>query len=87
MRRRANYRSRIEIFASILDTVANKGDMGTTKMAYHSRLSYNQICKHIVPLLEGQLLDQHDRFYSITEKGRKFLGLYVDMAEMIKSMQ
>jgi len=85
MRHRANYRSRIEIFASVLEAVADKGDMGTTKMAYHSRLSYNQICKHIVPLVEGRLLIQQDRFYSITEKGRKFLRLYVDMAEMIKS--
>lgn len=83
MRPRAEYRSQMDIFASVLETAANTGDIGITKMAYLSKLSYKQIRMHIEPLLKGHLLVEHDKFYSITEKGREFLRLYDLLTEMI----
>jgi predicted transcriptional regulator len=84
MGRRAKYRSQQDIFASLLETAENKGKMGITKMAYDSRLSHHQIHMHIGPMVKGHLLDQQANFYSITEKGKKFLRLYSDLVEMIK---
>jgi predicted transcriptional regulator len=84
MERRATYRSRMDILASVLETAAKEGDLGITKMAYDSRLSNHQIRSHIRPLVEGHLLDHHNKSYSIIEKGKIFLRLYSNIVEMVK---
>jgi predicted transcriptional regulator len=84
MERRAKYRSRMDISASVLETAAKEGKMRITKMAYDSRLSNHQIRSHIWLLVEGHLLNHYDKSYSITEKGKKFLRLYTNLVDMVR---
>lgn len=84
MERRAKYRSRMDILASVLETAAKEGEMRITKMAYDSRLSNHQIRSHIRLLVEGHLLNHYDKSYSITEKGKIFLRLYSNLVDMVR---
>ena len=79
------YRSRTEIIAMILDSVT----IGTTKtkIMYKAYLSYTQL-KEYLSLLEGSGMIAYEngtQVYRITDKGRKFLKLSVEIGDMVSS--
>jgi predicted transcriptional regulator len=68
MKRRREY---VEVIADIL----RLGKMGTTQMAYGSRLNYSQLRKYLNFLTERGLMARVDeeRAYRTTEKGFRLL--------------
>ena len=79
------YRSRTEIISMILDSVT----VGTTKtkIMYKAYLSYTQL-KEYLSLLEqsGMIMYENgSQVYKITEKGRKFLKLSIEIGDMVSS--
>ena len=79
------YRSRTEIISMILDSAT----VGTTKtkIMYKAYLSYTQL-KEYISLLEGSGMIAYEygtQIYKITEKGRKFLKLSIEVDDMISS--
>ncbi len=80
---RIKYRSKIDIFASILEIASKENNTGITRLMYGSLLSYPQIRSYLVPLLKGNLLICHYKSYSITERGRKFLELYSELVKIV----
>ena len=79
------YRSRTEIISMILDSVT----VGTTKtkIMYKAYLSYTQL-KEYLSLLEqsGMIMYENgSQVYKITEKGRKFLKLSIEIDDMVSS--
>jgi len=79
------YRSKIDIFASIL-AVASEDGIRLTKLMYLTFTSYAQI-KHFLKLLidNGMLeYDKPGQVYKTTKKGFQFLELYKQMEELVK---
>ncbi|MGH3629912.1 MAG: DUF4364 family protein [Sciscionella sp.] len=79
------YRSRTEIISMILDSVT----VGTTKtkIMYKAYLSYTQL-KEYLSLLEGSGMVSYEKgtqVYRITDKGRKFLKLSIEIEDMVTS--
>ncbi len=79
------YRSRTEIISMILDSVT----VGTTKtkIMYKAYLSYTQL-KEYLSLLEGSGMIAYEdgtQIYRITDKGRKFLKLSIEIDDMVTS--
>jgi predicted transcriptional regulator len=82
-------RSIVETYASLLENAAreNATGMGITRLMYTSFLSHRRTVSHLGVLLkDGLLLDYDDsvKLYRITSKGREFLRLCTQMAEMLE---
>ena len=81
------YRSRTEIISMILDSVT----VGTTKtkIMYKAYLSYTQLKEYLSLLEESGMIVYEDgtQVYKITEKGRKFLKLSIEIDDMVSSKQ
>ena len=79
------YRSRTEIISMILDSVT----IGTTKtkIMYKAYLSYTQLKEYLSLLEESGMVEYQDgaQIYKITEKGRKFLKLSIEIDDMVSS--
>lgn len=79
------YRSRTEIISMILDSVT----VGTTKtkIMYKAYLSYTQLKEYLSLLEESGMIVYEDgtQVYKITEKGRKFLKLSIEIDDMVSS--
>lgn len=79
------YRSRTEIISMILDSVT----VGTTKtkIMYKAYLSYTQLKEYLSLLEESGMIKYEDgtQVYKITEKGRKFLKLSIEIDDMVSS--
>jgi predicted transcriptional regulator len=82
------YRSRTDIFATILELATEKG-IGKTKIMYVAFLSYNQINNFLNLLIDHGLLeyDETQRFYRTTKKGFQYLELYRQMEELLKNQR
>jgi predicted transcriptional regulator len=80
------YRSRIDIISQILE-VANGRNATKTKIMYSALLSYNQLKEHRMLLIEKDLLyyDKDTQTFKTTEKGLRFLQLYNQIDDIIKS--
>jgi predicted transcriptional regulator len=80
------YRSRTEIYASILESATEKG-IGLTKIMYANFLSYNQVKYFLKLLIDHGLLeyDKTQRFYRTTKRGFQYLELYRQMEELLKN--
>jgi predicted transcriptional regulator len=81
------YRDRIDIISQILE-VANRGDNATrSKIMYKALLSYAQMKEYLMLLTEKNLLryDEDTQTFKTTEKGFRFLLLYNQIVEMIKT--
>ena len=79
------YRSKIDIFASIL-ALASEDGIRLTKLMYLTYTSHAQI-KHFLKLLIDNSMLEYDkpgRFYKRTKKGFQFLELYRQMEELLK---
>ncbi len=79
------YRSRTDIFASILQSANNPKGVGITTIMYKSFLSHYQLKKYLSIMLENDLikLEEQDHLYKITEKGLRFLQLFSNINELI----
>jgi predicted transcriptional regulator len=80
------YRSRYDIFATILK-VASQKEASQTHVMYGAFMSYYQLRKDVAFLLNNGLLikqqQQRQPIYKTTEKGLHFLRLYAQLTEMI----
>jgi predicted transcriptional regulator len=84
--RKPSYRSRTEIFASILQTARiEKTEVGLTRLMYNSLLSYNQANRYVGVLKENGLLNyDSNKKYTITSKGLRFLELYEKIDNLLR---
>lgn len=77
------YRSRTEIISMILDSVT----VGTTKtkIMYKAYLSYTQLKEYLSLLEESGMIayENGTQIYKITDKGRKFLKLSIEIDDMV----
>lgn len=79
------YRSRDDIFATIL-TVASEKEASQTHIMYGAFLSFHQLREYVPFLLINGLLikqQQQQPTYKVTEKGMHFLRLYGQLTGMI----
>jgi predicted transcriptional regulator len=78
------YRSRTDIFASILESVNNMDGAGITTIMYKSFLSHYQLKKYMAIMLKNDLIrfEEERRIYKITDKGVRFLQLFIHMNEL-----
>jgi predicted transcriptional regulator len=83
------YRSREEAYASILENTARQNTgIGVTRLMYSSYLSYSRTISHLEFLLKEGMLNYDDsvKLYKITPKGRQFLSLYSEMAQLLEAV-
>lgn len=80
------YRSREEIFASILDTTGSGAGITRSKIMFGSYLTYAQVVEYSKILIQRGLLeyDPIDRTYKTTPSGFTFLQLQNELNQMIK---
>jgi predicted transcriptional regulator len=81
------YRSREEIFASILRTAGSGEEKITrSKIMFGSYLTYAQVVEYTRMLIERGLLeyDPIDRAFKTTSSGFTFIQLHDEMSQMIK---
>ena len=73
------YRSRTDIVALILE--ATKDGAAKTKIMYKAFLSYSQLKEYLSILLERELIEYSDKdqIFRITDKGRRYLVLYLKL--------
>ena len=78
------YRSRIDIIASILD-VANGNRVRATEIQFKAYISYSILKEYLVLLLENDLLEyvEGERTFKTAPKGMHFLRTYSQMGELI----
>jgi len=77
------YRSRVDIFASILDAASKKRNASITQLTYGGLLSHRQIVSHMQPLLTEKLIECYEKTFSITQKGREFLQIYNNLVKTL----
>ena len=77
------YRSRTEIVVAILE-IASQGTT-KTRIMYKAYLSYSQLNQYMSFLIENKLIERKlgSELYTLTEKGRRLLHVYKELADMI----
>ena len=82
------YRSRTDITAAILKSAIEENGAGMTRIMYNSFLSFNQIKEYLSLLVTNGLLEYHEgnRKYKTTNKGKRFLKLYENVDELLKTI-
>jgi predicted transcriptional regulator len=80
------YRSREEIFASILGTAGSGAGVTRSKIMFGSYLTYAQVVEYSKILIERGLLeyDPLDRTFRTTPSGFTFIQLQNEINQMIK---
>ena len=80
------YRSREEIFASILSTAGSGAGVTRSKIMFGSYLTYAQVVEYSTILIERGLLeyDPLDRTFRTTPNGFTFIELQNEINQMIK---
>ncbi|HKX21495.1 MAG TPA: winged helix-turn-helix domain-containing protein [Nitrososphaeraceae archaeon] len=80
------YRSREEIFASILGTAGSGAGVTRSKIMFGSYLTYAQVVEYSKILIERGLLeyDPLDRTFRTTPSGFTFIHLQNEINQMIK---
>lgn len=80
------YRSREEIFASILSTAGSGAGITRSKIMFGSYLTYAQVVEYSKLLIERGLLeyDPINRTFKTTTSGFTFIQLHNEMNQMIK---
>ena len=79
------YRSRTDIFASILQSANTSKGVGITTIMYKSFLSHYHLKKYLSIMLDNDLikLEADEHLYRITEKGLRFLQLFSNINQLI----
>ena len=80
------YRSREEIFASILGTAGSGAGITRSKIMFGSYLTYAQVLEYSKMLIERGLLeyDPINRTFKTSSSGFTFIQLHNEMNQMIK---
>ena len=80
------YRSREEIFASILDTTGSEAGITRSKIMFGSYLTYAQVVEYSKMLIERGLLeyDPINRTFKTTSSGFTFIQIHNEMNQMIR---
>jgi predicted transcriptional regulator len=80
------YRSREEIFASILGTAGSGAGITRSRIMFGSYLTYAQVVEYSKMLIERGLLeyDPINRTFKTTSSGFTFIQLHNEMNQMIK---
>lgn len=80
------YRSREEIFASILDVTGSGAGITRSKIMFGSYLTYAQVVEYSKILIQRRLLeyDPINRTYKTTPGGFTFIQLQNELSQMIK---
>jgi predicted transcriptional regulator len=81
-----SYRNTTDIVAKILESAAEEEgkDVTKTNIMYKAFLSYEQLKRYLPILIESDLLEysnENKQIYKVTEKGRKFVSKYDEIAE------
>ena len=89
-REHKEYRSKTRIYADILDSILRRGGKsGPTHILLGANLSHDRLTKHLTQLIELGLIsedvDNGDRIFKLTDKGRKFIIEFVKMEEFAKA--
>ncbi|MEM2940380.1 MAG: winged helix-turn-helix domain-containing protein [Thermoproteota archaeon] len=84
------YRSKAHIYFDILNQIVKEGTRaGPTRILYGANLSHDRLMRHLTQLINLGLVAEEreeDRvFYSITEKGMKFLQEFRKIQEFAKA--
>ncbi|MDQ3848293.1 MAG: winged helix-turn-helix domain-containing protein [Thermoproteota archaeon] len=77
-------RSRTEIVGLILQALEGES-LTRSKIMYQAMLNFTQVTDYTAFLLQQELLNYSklDRKYSITGKGRQFLGLFIETSKLL----
>jgi predicted transcriptional regulator len=80
------YRSREEIFASILSTAGSGTATTRSKIMFGSYLTYAQVVEYTKMLIQRGLLeyDAINRTFRTTPSGFTFIQLHYEISQMIK---
>ncbi len=80
------YRSREEIFASILSTAGSGAGITRSKIMFGSYLTYAQVVEYSKLLIERGLLeyDPINRTFKTTSSGFTFIQIHNEMNQMIR---
>ena len=82
---RKEYRGRLEIVRDILSVVGD--GCRKTHIMYRANLSYKLLKNYLEYVSKAGLVEfDGEAFYSITEKGRRFLDLYENYEEMYREV-
>ena len=81
-------RTRSEIMSQILRIASGVGAT-KTKIVYKAFLNYAQVKEHLTILTESDLLnyDADTQIFKTTKKGLRFLQIYNQLDDMIKTSQ
>lgn len=79
------FRTRQELFASILQSVERNGKARITRIMYESFTSYKSVSRNIRELIELGLLryDDKSKIFGITDKGYEFLQVFDELNDMV----
>jgi predicted transcriptional regulator len=69
------YRGKPEINMAILQACSRDNGVNQQKIIFKAELSYIQLKDYIISLTDKKLIEQRDRRYVITEKGKNALKL------------
>jgi len=80
------YRSREEIFASILSTAGSGAGITRSKIMFGSYLTYAQVVEYSKTLIQRGLIeyDLIDKTFKTTPRGFTFIQLHNEMNQIIK---
>jgi predicted transcriptional regulator len=80
------YRSREEIFASILRTAGSEANITRSKIMFGSYLTYAQVVEYSKLLIQRGLLeyDAINRTFKTTPNGFTFIQLHDEISRMIR---
>jgi predicted transcriptional regulator len=78
------HRTKEEIAALILEAIVNSNRPTPTIIMYKAYLGYVQLKAFLSSMLEKDLIEynKQDRFYTITEKGMRFLQVYNQLNQL-----
>ena len=82
-------RDKLTIIYDVLIAVQKKGKIKPTHLLYKSNLSYQRMKEYLDELKMKELVhdevEKGQKFFSLTEKGHKFLQDYTKMREFTES--
>jgi predicted transcriptional regulator len=89
-REHKEYRSKTRIYADILDAILSRGGKsGPTHILLGANLSHDRLMKHLGQLVELDLVsedvDNGDKIYKLTDKGRKFIVEFVKVEKFAEA--
>jgi len=86
---RKGRRSKLEIYASIIEAVKKEKKCRITKILLYANLSYDRLTRYLSDLEKAGLVkkeyDERGTYYRVTEKGEEFLKEYQRIVKFIKS--